>query len=111
MYCGYQNHQTGSGMGFKHIEFRHQRDWQDTDPGQNWRYSADTAIEETLKNPLKTHYDTKTGNFVYCTPLFERKYGRNGVPTGKFKWSNVVIASDSGDIITAYPSEVPACPV
>lgn len=102
--CGRQGWPGESGWGFRHIRYRHQRDWSKigTMVGGTWEGVADWAMAQALSGPASVSYDKERDTYLYKTQI--HIYDRQGRLQYVF-YSCVAVARKSNSVITAFPSD------
>jgi hypothetical protein len=93
-----------ASWGYRHILQRHLAEWQSNAAiaGNNWRDLADLAISAALIDPDVTAYSQRNDTFCYSRLIYLAD-NRTGKVVGE-KTPNVIVASRTKNIITAYPS-------
>lgn len=106
--CGSQDTSSpnGKGWGYRHIKFRHQRDWERIAIFNrvNWRDAADWATWTALMYPETSTYRASNDTYALTVHIYLRDY-RNSSIVAKAKVT-VVVASQSKNIITSYPGNL-----
>ncbi|MDF9875990.1 hypothetical protein M2316_001316 [Cellulosimicrobium cellulans] len=96
--CGSPN------WGLRHVVDRHRTQWEMLammGGSSSWRTFADWAINEALRYPAHVWYESRNDTYVDKTEIQIRdRSGR----VRDVKYSNVVVARVSKNIITTYPS-------
>jgi hypothetical protein len=95
---------TAENWGYRHIVSEHLSQWQSNAAieGSNWRDLADFAIAVALSDHDRVTY--RQSNDTFC---FSREIYLVDFRTGKvvaYKYPNVVVAAQSKNVITAFPS-------
>lgn len=89
--------------GYRHIKARHLKEWEADArlAGENWRDTADYAMEVILRDPDKVTYAASNDTFCYSRIIYlvnkrTKKMVGHRVP-------NILVARKSHNIITAIP--------
>lgn len=101
---GYSSMRCGSSTwGLRHIEARHRADWQAKANYVNttWENMLDFAVSQALAGPSSVTYRSSNDTWLYKAPIQIRSF--SGALIHQFT-SNVVVAAQSKNIITSFPS-------
>ena len=118
--CGWQNMKVGSdGEGYRHIYQRHSGNpgtmgggtpWSKYIDSKHpqWRYVADEGMIGALKDPQRSSYRESRDTFCYSRKVYLWIFDSRGraTCTDKYYWAKVIVAENTGNIISAFPSGV-----